>query len=425
MKKMKTILVSILSSLLCLTPFKKCTDERQDSTQLTRKVEYKDGLFDENILKEAFDEYDLKKEENGDVLLNATKDFDSSILDDVDFVGLDESKNTFSTKYVISYDESEEEVFLTAKIIAENDIEIVDNIPGLICNNKAFEPDILFMINEEEVWLSDLTSDSNISETGWFSSLFRNIKASVSTCMRNILPIIMNLVKVVLRTTSKTCWNLTYVLIGRHNAASGGAYVLNMDEDIIVEKYSDGSQKNKHTGIYHARFDCWQQYFGYCNFYDVVFDLFTNMRKDRFEFSIDNQDYIFWLWKGDYLNLGAGCELGVYKRWEYNDKFWKVDKNLALPMTLNLKYNGREIIDYKPDSKQWWITGFNSNYDDVNVDKLTASFSVKFVTKGYSSKFDKKFYDEFLDMERQNLYQNNKWKKWKINESLREATYSF
>lgn len=43
------------------------------------------------------------------------------------------------------------------------------------------------------------------------------------------------------------------------------------------------------------------------------------MEKAKFEFSSGERDYIFWAWKGDYLNLGAGAELGIY---QMNPVYW-------------------------------------------------------------------------------------------------------
>ena len=88
--------------------------------------------------------------------------------------------------------------------------------------------------------------------------------------------------------------------------------------------------------------------------------------------------HIIWAWKGDYLNLGAGAELGIYKRWSYSDVIWMVDKTLAMTMSMQLDYKQTNIINWQPTSKQWWITGFNYNYRNVKRDDLTARFSIAF-----------------------------------------------
>ncbi len=64
--------------------------------------------------------------------------------------------------------------------------------------------------------------------------------------------------------------------------------------------------------MYHARPDAIQQVGGYNDFYDIVFGYATSMDKAKFQFTSGDREYMFWEWKGDYLNLGAGAELGIY-----------------------------------------------------------------------------------------------------------------
>ncbi|WBW98149.1 RHS repeat-associated core domain-containing protein [Oceanirhabdus sp. W0125-5] len=149
-------------------------------------------------------------------------------------------------------------------------------------------------------------------------------------------------------------------------------------------------------GIYHASFDCWQQYFGYNDLYDLAFDLGSSMDKAKFEFEYKGKDLIFWAWKGDYINLGAGAELGIYRRLEimgFSTPHWLVDQSLALPMSLTLKDNGGNTIinNYKPNQNQWWITGFNPKFkDDIQASNLKAIYTVDF-----SGKED--MYDAFIE----------------------------
>lgn len=118
-------------------------------------------------------------------------------------------------------------------------------------------------------------------------------------------------------------------------------------------------------GIYHTRQDALQQYGGYNALYDAVFDLGTSMKPAIFDFTYNKQDYRFWAWKGDYLNLGAGAELGLYvdSDWQIGGKdinHWLVDTSLALPMSMTLKDTSENLIaSYNPSEPQWWITSFN------------------------------------------------------------------
>jgi RHS repeat-associated protein len=102
-----------------------------------------------------------------------------------------------------------------------------------------------------------------------------------------------------------------------------------------------GFDWDKSTGVYHARQDALQQYGGYNFIYDIVFDYATSMQAKYFDFSYNGQDYRFWAWKGDYLNLGAGAELGIYvnSNWQIGGNeidHWLVDTSLALPMSMTL-----------------------------------------------------------------------------------------
>mgnify|MGYP004612278433 CR=1 FL=1 len=139
-------------------------------------------------------------------------------------------------------------------------------------------------------------------------------------------------------------------------------------------------------GIYHTNPDCWQRIGGYNNLYDYAFDVATSMKRSRNDLEVKNPDgsvsyYSLWSWKGDYLNLGAGAETGLYKKsaWEQFlniDHYSIVGKDERVPMELVL-YNGDELLyDYKPGEDQWWITGFDSNVLGVDANDLTVRGSM-------------------------------------------------
>ena len=111
------------------------------------------------------------------------------------------------------------------------------------------------------------------------------------------------------------------------DTAAAGAAVLQMEKD---EK-----------GIYHARPDCWQQYAGYTDLYDYAFDAGTLMERAKFRFIYNSEEYIIWIWRGDYINLGAGAEAGIYRG---GGPIWAVDTDLAMNMAMSLNYQGNNII---------------------------------------------------------------------------------
>lgn len=129
-------------------------------------------------------------------------------------------------------------------------------------------------------------------------------------------------------------------------------------------------------GVFHVTPHCWQQYGGYCDFYDYAFDVGTSMRKQKYTFTSGGEDYAIWMWKGDYLNLGAGAETAIYTGGE---PLWEIDTSLALPMTLTLTgQNGNDIFDYHPDEPQWWITGFNPAYQRADASTLNVTGTIDF-----------------------------------------------
>ncbi len=142
-------------------------------------------------------------------------------------------------------------------------------------------------------------------------------------------------------------------------------------EAVNFERTSDG--------VYHTNPNCWQAPLGYNDFYDYVFDAATSMDKNKsLPFTTeDGTTYTIWMWKGDYLNLGAGCETGIY----YGDGYHlnsATDTNLHMTLSLYDKNTGDKIFEYSPDDPQWWITGFNPEYQDVDMNDLEVRGSIDF-----------------------------------------------
>lgn len=138
----------------------------------------------------------------------------------------------------------------------------------------------------------------------------------------------------------------------------------------------------------HSQVETWQKLGGYNAVYDWVFRKATNnnMKKEEFKFNYDEQDYNVWTWRGDYLNLGSGAEIGIYEN-PHNVLFTGVKQwdavKFTLPMTLNLyNYNEKDNIEnvfsWAPDEPQWWITGFNPIFDEPRVSEMVSLGTVDF-----------------------------------------------
>ena len=151
-----------------------------------------------------------------------------------------------------------------------------------------------------------------------------------------------------------------FISLGYDTAAIGAS---------LLDMYESGD------GVYHAKFDCWQQCAGYNEFYDFVFNLGTSMVAAQFSFSYDGCDYTIWAWKGDYINLGVGAELGIYRG---SSGHRTVDTNLAMSMAMIVSYKNNRVICHFPEEYQWWITGFNSNYKNVNANDISVRIGIGF-----------------------------------------------
>ena len=134
------------------------------------------------------------------------------------------------------------------------------------------------------------------------------------------------------------------------------------------------------NNIYHIYDYYWQgmSCVGYNDLYDMIFDAVCDMKSTKFQFSIGGKQFAIWVWKGDYINLGAGAELGIY--WNYGGEQWWTGIPYAVPMTLQLidtrngEYTG--IFNWEPEAKQWWITGFDPSHQGMKAKDLQAVYTL-------------------------------------------------
>ena len=140
-------------------------------------------------------------------------------------------------------------------------------------------------------------------------------------------------------------------------------------------------------GVFHTTFFCPQSLAGYTNLYDWEFDLGTSMTPVKYKFSSGGTDYCLWGWKGDYLNLGAGCEIGLYKgsllNKLTNDDTYIVDFSLAMDVEATLYVNGQWAGTYnsKKLGKHWWPAIFNPRYQYINKEAITAKYRITMPNK--------------------------------------------
>lgn len=146
---------------------------------------------------------------------------------------------------------------------------------------------------------------------------------------------------------------------------------------------SIGAEKDK-SGVYHTKQDWWQsnQLVGYNELYNKVFGSVTSMRSERFDFYYRKGRRVITLlaWVGDYTNLGAGAELGIYHRpaAQLSDNVY-TGTQYAMPMKLKLTdTQGNQIFYWEPYNDNWWLSGFSPQMQFVDADKLKAVYTLDF-----------------------------------------------
>ena len=149
-------------------------------------------------------------------------------------------------------------------------------------------------------------------------------------------------------------------------------------------------------------FGCWQEAGGYTDAYDVVFDAFCDMERDTFEFEVDGQPYTLWFWKGEYMNLGAGGESGIYKGNMMTDDFCTADTEMQIPMKMTIDYgNGTSRTWNNNGEETWWNTSFDPRQQNIKAEDMRITYEMDFsdhpeawssVRKSARSKADEGYY---------------------------------
>lgn len=294
-----------------------------------------------------------------------------------------------------NYNEDKTKAIVTVKCIMKSNPTLKDSDgDGLLDNSEKWsnnkiiapkDPEPLVYTGAKNVWNTHINQQKSnsaprdyISNNGlnfelpdWLDSLIvKSITklngVASNEIVENILTNILGLIKLAFSTK----W------FGSEIALSAGAKILNFAQD---------DQKI----AYHSQKETWQRDFGYNEFYDKCFRIGTNdnMGTKQFYFRDHNTDYALWLWKGDYWQFRSGAEIGLYT---YSGNFSGVNHydaiDYELPMTLYLyNYNSpnniENVFSWEPNCDQWWITGFNPNYENPSPSNMTIIGSIDFSSK--------------------------------------------
>ncbi len=119
---------------------------------------------------------------------------------------------------------------------------------------------------------------------------------------------------------------------------------------------------------------CWQKYFGFSKFYDLV-SPYILLEYDyvRVYFTYEGKDWMIQFWKGQYGLVFYGCEVGVYNRRHSSKEpgvftlYKCAEEGDWLNMEQSMYHDTTGLGTYKrefsrPWGKYWWCTGFKRGH---------------------------------------------------------------
>ena len=150
--------------------------------------------------------------------------------------------------------------------------------------------------------------------------------------------------------------------------------------------------------------------FGYTKWYDKVFHRYTKSDNDQIDIG---NGYKIWIWKGDYLNLGAGGEIGIYNEYIKNDYGvvgTTMSEQFGIKMIMKIidKTTGNDVVN-RGKSTEWWMTGWNPYVQGLSDKNLMLTGTIDFsrnnktkkmynrLKETFESQYDVKSNVEFLD----------------------------
>ena len=168
-------------------------------------------------------------------------------------------------------------------------------------------------------------------------------------------------------------------------------------------KYGKGLIKHKNYTTVEGN-EMWQSQVGYDELYDFFFSLGGPIERIRYKFSegtgSNTKYYAIWLWKGDYWNLGAGAEIGIYYTGNEDNaenNFYVIDTSLTLHVHMVIKYNELGFIPLTLNDfhqTNWWVCSFTPSIQFPNVDWIDVDLDVRFTGNNYY-KLMRPFFNEW------------------------------
>lgn len=142
-----------------------------------------------------------------------------------------------------------------------------------------------------------------------------------------------------------------------------------------------GFNFNAKEMMVYALINSWHRSMGYAVFYDKMAELIPvwDIITRRYYFDYNGLEWLIQAWKGSYILISNGAEIGVYNRvpGEELGTFYNcATDDQLMDMTMKLSHKDTVLLDLGPQ-KHWWINGFKLNGMSYVPESLTLEFSIK------------------------------------------------
>jgi hypothetical protein len=188
MKKILKILCILLCDfLIVICSLSTFVKTKNNISTPIRDVEISSQQINGESCYNAFDyyEYDLN---NGILEFAGYDSFSLSDLSNLNLISDNNiNDNQITTKYICNYDYENSIVSLSIAMVDGIEVEILDEIYGIICMNDDLEFDVSFDIEGEIVLLSELSNVEIVENCGFFKKIFNKVKQKVESTVSNIV----------------------------------------------------------------------------------------------------------------------------------------------------------------------------------------------------------------------------------------------
>jgi len=196
---------------------------------------------------------------------------------------------------------------------------------------------------------------------------------------------------------SRLWWNSSHDRLWTDDTVLYGAFGLSRPTNWgnAAQTVAPDAAFNRNTtqGIWTSPVDAAQRVFGYNGAYDAAFSV-CDYNKFISVFTYDQKQWMVEGWRGNYLQMGVGAEIGVY----YNTpgsisnkigQYWAVDDQDMLYMQYAL-FNGNPADHnqiFSVSGTHWWLNGFRPGIGTIPASDLALKGSITFQSSQMASAF--------------------------------------